>query len=88
MSPCQRISDQPTESRIPRTRLEGQRAEEGEFDSLEFTNQIQREAEGRFSGIPKFYFNSLEVTGQAQQEAEGEFREFVRLVTDSSLDEE
>ena len=55
---------------------------------MEFTDRIQREAEGELSGIPRFDFNSSEVTRQAQQETEEEFREIPELVTKSSSKEE
>ena len=88
MSPSQRNSDHPTESKRPRMRSESRRVEEGEFDSSEFTDQIQQEAEGELRGIPRFDFSSSEVTRQVQHEVEGEFKEIPELVTDSSSDEE
>ena len=84
MSPNRHNSDKPAESRRPHTRSESRRAEEGEFVSSEIMDQVQREAEGELSGIPRFDFNSLEATEQNQQEAEGEFRGIPELVTDSS----
>ena len=69
MLPSRLNTDQPVESRRPRMRSESRRVEEGEFDSSEFTDQIQQEAEGELSGIPMFDFNSSEVTKQVQQEA-------------------
>ena len=88
MSPSRCNSAQPTESRGPPTRSKSGRVEEGEFGSSDFTDQIQRKAEGQLSGIPRFDFNISEVTEQGQNEAGGEFREIPELVTESSSDEE
>ena len=88
MSLNPRNLDQHAESRRPRTKLESRRAEEGEFDISEFTDKIQREAEGEFSRIPNFNFSSLVVTMQTQQEAEEEFEGIPGFVTESSLNEE
>ena len=46
MSPSRRNSDQPAESRRPRTRSESRHAEEGEFDISEFTDQLSEKLKG------------------------------------------
>ena len=87
MSSSRRNSNQPAESRRPRTRSESRRAEEGEFGSSEIYNRIQWEAKGEFNIIPRFDFNHSEITEQVQREAQEEFQEILDLVLDSSSDE-
>ena len=52
ISPNRSNLDQRTESRRARRRLESRRAQEGLFDSSEFTDQIQREVEGNSEKFP------------------------------------
>ena len=87
MSSSRHNSDQPAESRRPRTRSESRHAKEGEFVSSEIYNTIQQEAEGEFNIITTFDFNRSEITEQVQREAQEEFQEILDLVLDSSSDE-
>ena len=53
MSPSRCNSDQPAENKRPHTRSESKRAKEGEFNSLEVTDPVQKEVEGELRETPR-----------------------------------